>query len=57
MLFGRSQGTCGKACRAVAWVLLDEVSLGFELWRQFNGFPASSQKAPAVVKYPAKAGK
>jgi hypothetical protein len=43
--------------RAVAWVLLDEVSLGFELWRQFNGFPASSQKAPAVVKYPAKAGK
>jgi hypothetical protein len=21
------------------WVLLDTVPLGFELWRQFNGFP------------------
>ena len=21
------------------WVLLDEVSLGFEIWRQLNGFP------------------
>jgi multidrug efflux pump subunit AcrA (membrane-fusion protein) len=46
-----------QGVRAVAWVLLDEVSLGFELWRQFNGFPASSQKAPGVVNYPAKAGK
>jgi biotin carboxyl carrier protein len=24
------------------WVLLDEVSLGFELWRQLNGFPPTS---------------
>ena len=24
---------------AKGWVLLDEVTLGFELWRQFNGFP------------------
>jgi multidrug efflux pump subunit AcrA (membrane-fusion protein) len=24
---------------AKGWVLLDEVILGFELWRQFNGFP------------------
>jgi membrane fusion protein, adhesin transport system len=26
---------------ARAWVMLKEVSLGFELWRQFNAFPAS----------------
>ncbi|MCP5468418.1 MAG: HlyD family efflux transporter periplasmic adaptor subunit [Deltaproteobacteria bacterium] len=25
--------------RAYAWVLLNRVSLGFELWRNFNGFP------------------
>jgi multidrug efflux pump subunit AcrA (membrane-fusion protein) len=30
-----------QGTRAHAWVLLDRVSLGFELWRQFNGFPAS----------------
>ena len=24
---------------ANGWLLLDQVSLGFELWRQFNGFP------------------
>ncbi len=24
---------------AVAWVMLDTVSLGYELWRQFNAFP------------------
>ncbi|MFM7322283.1 MAG: hypothetical protein ACKO5K_12275, partial [Armatimonadota bacterium] len=23
----------------VAWVLLDQVPLGYELWRQFNAFP------------------
>lgn len=25
--------------RVYAWVLLNQVSLGFELWRNFNGFP------------------
>lgn len=25
--------------KVVGWVMLDEVSLGFELWRQFNAFP------------------
>lgn len=24
---------------AVGWIMLDQVPLGFELWRQFNGFP------------------
>ena len=28
-----------QGVHANGWVLLDQVSLGFELWRQFNGFP------------------
>jgi len=28
-----------QGVRANGWVLLDTVSLGFELWRQLNGFP------------------
>ncbi len=28
-----------QGVRAKAWVLLNEVSLGYELWRQLNGFP------------------
>ena len=35
-----------QGVRANAWVLLDRVSVGYELWRQFNGFPASQPKAP-----------
>ncbi len=46
-----------QGVRAVAWVLLDEVSLGYELWRSFNGFPPSSSTAPSVVNYPARAAK
>lgn len=30
-----------QGVRANGWILLDEVRLGFELWRQFNGFPPS----------------
>lgn len=30
-----------QGTRANGWVLLDRVSLGYELWRQFNGFPPS----------------
>lgn len=30
-----------QGVRANGWVLLNEVRLGFELWRQFNGFPPS----------------
>jgi hypothetical protein len=29
-----------QGVRTNAWVLLDEVPLWFELWRQMNGFPA-----------------
>jgi multidrug resistance efflux pump len=30
-----------QGARANAWVLLDEVSVGYEIWRQLNGFPPS----------------
>ncbi|MFN0105102.1 MAG: HlyD family secretion protein [Bryobacteraceae bacterium] len=28
-----------QGVRANGWILLDQVPLGYELWRQFNGFP------------------
>ena len=28
-----------QGVRAKGWVLLGQVSLGYELWRQLNGFP------------------
>lgn len=36
-----------------SWMQLGQVSIGYELWRQFNGFPASPQK-PADVGRPSK---
>ena len=30
-----------QGVRAKGWALLDEVRLGYELWRQLNGFPAT----------------
>jgi adhesin transport system membrane fusion protein len=38
-----------QGVRAVGWVLLDEVSLGFELWRQLNGFPPSVSAPPSML--------
>ena len=35
-----------QGLRAKGWVLLDEVSLGWELWRRFNGFPQSVAQPP-----------
>lgn len=29
-----------------AWILLGRVKLGYEIWRQFNGFPPSIEKQP-----------
>ncbi len=37
---------------AKGWVLLNRVSLGFEVWRQFNGFPPTTDPPPM-----AKSGK
>jgi membrane fusion protein, adhesin transport system len=28
-----------QGTRAIGWVLLGRVKLGYEVWRQFNGFP------------------
>lgn len=33
-----------QGVRANGWVLLDNVSLGWELWRQFNGFPPTTEE-------------
>ena len=38
-----------QGTRAQGWVLLNEVPVWFELWRQLNGFP------PAVAKNEAEA--
>lgn len=35
-----------QGMRATSWILLGKVSLGFELWRQFNGFPNSYVDKP-----------
>jgi multidrug resistance efflux pump len=35
-----------QGVRANGWVLLDEVRLGYEIWRQLNGFPPSVRQAP-----------
>lgn len=43
-----------QGVRALGWVLLNQVSLGYELWRRFNGFPPNSSKPPTVVTYPSK---
>lgn len=33
--------------RAKSWILLDRVTLGWELWRRINGFPPTYNNAPA----------
>ena len=33
--------------QASGWIMLDTVALGYEMWRQFNGFPPALKKAPA----------
>lgn len=37
-----------QGIKAKGWVLLNEVSLGYELWRQFNGFPVSLPDEPGI---------
>ncbi len=36
-----------RGVQVKGWVLLDEVKLGFEIWRQLNGFPPSLDSPPA----------
>lgn len=35
-----------QGVRTKGWVLLEQVTLGFELWRRFNGFPPMLESAP-----------
>lgn len=35
-----------QGTRVNGWILLNNVAIGYELWRQFNGFPPSLDKAP-----------
>ena len=37
-----------QGTRAKGWVLLEEVRVGFEIWRQINGFPPRYQNAPGA---------
>ncbi len=37
-----------QGVRAKAWVLLNQVRLGYEIWRQLNGFPPSIQTTPSL---------
>lgn len=37
------------------WVMLDNVAVWYEIWRQLNGFPASLYEAPKDVKEKAQA--
>ncbi|MFO0665426.1 MAG: HlyD family efflux transporter periplasmic adaptor subunit [Polyangiaceae bacterium] len=39
-----------QGVRAQGWVQLGRVRLGYELWRQFNGFPPSLPKEPEAAK-------
>jgi multidrug efflux pump subunit AcrA (membrane-fusion protein) len=39
-----------QGTRVNGWILLNNVALGYELWRQFNGFPPSLDVAPGSLE-------
>ena len=39
-----------QGTRVNGWILLNRVALGYELWRQFNGFPPSLDTAPGSLE-------
>lgn len=39
-----------QGTRVNGWILLNKVALGYELWRQFNGFPPSLDAAPGALE-------
>jgi multidrug efflux pump subunit AcrA (membrane-fusion protein) len=39
-----------QGTRVNGWILLNKVSLGYELWRQFNAFPPSLDAAPGSLE-------
>lgn len=45
-----------QGVRARGWIVLDRVSLGFEIWRQLNGFPPSIERNKYAATGGAKDG-
>ncbi|MEM6691360.1 MAG: hemolysin D, partial [Planctomycetota bacterium] len=43
-----------QGVRANGWILLREVSLGYEIWRQLNGFPKSVEEKSGKEEKPTK---
>lgn len=43
-----------QGVRVNGWILLDRVRLGFELWRQWNGFPPAVRQPPSTGESRAK---
>lgn len=46
-----------QGVRANGWVMLRNVSLGYEIWRQLNGFPVIIAEDEPAIKKPAKTPK
>lgn len=44
-----------QGVRANGWFLLDRVRIGWELWRQFNGFPPAMSTPPSTTPQPSSA--
>lgn len=38
-----------QGARVYGWILLNQVKIGYELWRQFNGFPAALDAPPRDI--------
>ena len=45
-----------QGVQANGWILLDTVRLGFELWRQWNGFPPAMREMPQGAAIAPKSG-
>lgn len=43
-----------QGTRVYGWILLNTVSIGYELWRTFNGFPPSMEGRPESNEFPIK---
>jgi hypothetical protein len=39
-----------QGTRVNGWILLNNVALGYELWRQFNGFPPTLNEIPGALE-------
>jgi adhesin transport system membrane fusion protein len=46
-----------QGVRANGWVLLDQVSVGYEIWRRLNAFPPALKTKPAMAGDAAATGK